>query len=349
MGPPCTLTLPLSLVSPAPLTCRSPSPSPFFPLLDLDRTLSIFAPLAYVAFLVVSLSVFSKVYRRRQAASKANPEPWFPPHKSRDIYVSLLSLDPPPPRPILVAALLRRAMDDVKLIWQVRDAKTSLTTLLQKGQIGDDLWERFLVAEKELEAEIVEVVGEANTFEPGYGQKIFNVASDMVSHERWKDIYRDIPKKRDEENAKLASGPPSAVLSPTSYLTPSSLTLSPSNPLPAAGSPPAPQSTSPTAAADSAPISATAAAAPPAAPAPLASQADAPPEPAPTSSAPTPASPPSSSAPLPPSTPSKSSPALSSPGSPTPSPSETPATPAATPKKTPNKKGKRKPNVKGGR
>ncbi|BGP45828.1 Translocation protein S66 [Rhodotorula kratochvilovae] len=132
-------------------------------------------------------------------------------------------------------------MDDVKLIWSIRDAKTSLTTLLGKGQIGDDLWERFLLAEKELEAEIVEVVGEANTFEPGYGQKIFNIASDMVSHERWKEVYRDINKRREAEKAKLASStPPAAVLAPTPYLTPSSLTLSPSNPLPAAGTTPAP-------------------------------------------------------------------------------------------------------------
>ncbi|GAA6056341.1 hypothetical protein JCM3770_000679 [Rhodotorula araucariae] len=202
--------------------------------------LSILAPLSYIAFLVGSLWLFSKIYRRRQA-NKPAAEPWFPPHKSRDIYVSLLSLDPPPPRPVLVAALLRRAMDDVKLIWSIRDAKTSLTTLLGKGQIGDDLWERFLQAEQELEAEIVEVVGEANTFEPGYGQKIFNIASDMVSHERWKEVYRDIKKRRDEENARLASSsPPAAVLAPTPYLSPSSLTLSPSNPLPAAGITPAP-------------------------------------------------------------------------------------------------------------
>ncbi|BGO97480.1 Translocation protein S66 [Rhodotorula toruloides] len=201
--------------------------------------------------LVVSPSLSERVssapslQRDFARADKPAVEPWFPHHKSRDIYVSLLSLDPPPPRPILVAALLRRAMDDVKLIWSIRDAKTSLTTLLQRGQIGDDLWERFLLAEKELEAEIVEVVGEANTFEPGYGQKIFNIASDMVSHERWKEVYKDTNKKREEENAKLASGlPPSAVLAPNSYLTPSSLTLAPSNPLPAAGTTPAPTAAS---------------------------------------------------------------------------------------------------------
>lgn len=169
-------------------------------------------------------------------------------------------------------------MDDVKLIWSIRDAKTSLTTLLQKGQIGDDLWERFLLAEKELEGEIVEVVGEANTFEPGYGQRIFAHASDMVSHERWKEIYRDIPKQREAERECIVSRsspfsrkdpnpeshvanriemltyydteqrvdsgvPTSRVLAPTSYLSPSSLTLSPSNPLPAAGTSPAPSFT----------------------------------------------------------------------------------------------------------
>ena len=189
-----------------PLTCAScPHSLVLLPLRapsSTHRALSILAPLSYIGFLVGSLWLFSKIYRRRQA-NKPPAEPWFPPHKSRDIYVSLLSLDPPPPRPILVAALLRRAMDDVKLIWQIRDAKTSLTTLLGKGQIGDDLWERFLAAEKELDPEIVEVVGEANTFEPGYGNKIFNAASDMVSHERWKDVYRDISKRRAEESVSL--------------------------------------------------------------------------------------------------------------------------------------------------
>lgn len=126
--------------------------------------------------------------------------PWFPQHKSRDLYVSLLSLEPPPARPILIAALLRRAMDDVKLIWSIRDSKASLGVLLQRGQIGDELWERFCKAEKELEAEITEVVGEANTFQEGYGQQIFGVASDMVNHEKWKEIYDGIPAAREAES-----------------------------------------------------------------------------------------------------------------------------------------------------
>ncbi|KAK4695990.1 translocation protein SEC66, partial [Phenoliferia sp. Uapishka_3] len=164
--------------------------------------------------------------------NEAPPPSWFGPHKSRDLYISLLSIEPPPPRPILIAALLRRAVDDVKLIWSVRDQKQALTTLLAKGQIGDDTWERFLLAEKELEAEIIEVVGEATAFLEGYGQNIFPLASEMATHEKWKDIYLvDMKKDREAQLARQASGPPSLVLSPTSHLTPSSLTLYPSNPL----------------------------------------------------------------------------------------------------------------------
>ncbi|SCZ97381.1 BZ3500_MvSof-1268-A1-R1_Chr4-2g07176 [Microbotryum saponariae] len=162
---------------------------------------------------------------------KAVEKSWFPQHKSRDIYVSLLSLDPAPPRPILIAALLRRAMDDVKLIWTIRDSKQALQTLLTKGQIGDDLWERFQEAEKELEAEIVEVVQEANTFQEGYGQQIFGLASEMVGHEKFKEAYDKIAENRKIEEAKIAAGPASNILAPTTYLTPSSLTLAPSNPL----------------------------------------------------------------------------------------------------------------------
>jgi len=42
----------------------------------------------------------------------------------------------------------------------VRNAKQALTTLLQKGSVGDDLWQRCLLAEKEIEEEVRDVVNE---------------------------------------------------------------------------------------------------------------------------------------------------------------------------------------------
>ncbi len=89
-------------------------------------------------------------------------EPYFPRHKDRDIYVSLLQrTDPPAPDQLLKAALIRRAMTDVHRITRLREDKPALQNLLQKGSIGDDLWNSLLAAEKELEAEILEVAAEA--------------------------------------------------------------------------------------------------------------------------------------------------------------------------------------------
>ena len=67
------------------------------------------------------------------------------------------------PDTILRAALLRRAVEDIHRIIQVRSAKQACSTLLQRGSVGDDLWQRFLRAEKEMEEELRDVVLEASS------------------------------------------------------------------------------------------------------------------------------------------------------------------------------------------
>lgn len=97
--------------------------------------------------------------------------PWFPPHLQRNIYLSLLHLEPEEgkekaravPDSVLRAALLRRAVEDIKRIIQVRTTKQACSTLLQRGSVGDDLWQRFLRAEKEMEEELRDVVMEVRT------------------------------------------------------------------------------------------------------------------------------------------------------------------------------------------
>ena len=101
-------------------------------------------------------------------AKSSSLEPWFEPHIQRDIYLSLLHLEPEPgqdkapavPDSILKAALLQRAKADIHRLLGIRNAKQALTTLLQRGSVGDDLWQRFLRAEKEIEAELRDVVEE---------------------------------------------------------------------------------------------------------------------------------------------------------------------------------------------
>jgi translocation protein SEC66 len=110
----------------------------------------------------------------------------------------LLSHDPQPPTHILAAALMRRAMTDVQRVLQIRDSKQALGALLQKGLIGDDFWNQFQEAEKELEAELTELVQEANTFRPNWGQSIFAQANDMVNHQRLKGIALDVERAREQ-------------------------------------------------------------------------------------------------------------------------------------------------------
>lgn len=146
---------------------------PFPPAPSKSFWLGLLWPTLYLTILIGSLYTFSTTYRRRQQAKKARLAPLLPPHRQRDIYLSLLHLEPSSaggeekektlkkvPDSILKAALLQRALEDIKRIVQLRSAKPALQTLLQRGSVGDELWQRFLSAEQEMEAEVKDVVNE---------------------------------------------------------------------------------------------------------------------------------------------------------------------------------------------
>ena len=131
-------------------------------------------PILYLTIVIGSLYTFSTLRDKRKLNKAANLAPWFPAHKPRDVYLSLLHLDPADasesadgdkklkqvPDSLLKAALLRRALEDITRIVQLRGAKPALQTLLQRGSVGDELWQRFQRAEKEMEEEVKDVVKE---------------------------------------------------------------------------------------------------------------------------------------------------------------------------------------------
>ncbi|KAI0079946.1 hypothetical protein K474DRAFT_1591114 [Panus rudis PR-1116 ss-1] len=161
---------------------------------------SLLAPLLYVTVVFGGLYIFSYYYKRYFA--NRVPEPYFPRHKERDIYVSLLQrTDPPAPEQLLKAALVRRAMTDVQRILRIREDKPAIQVLLQKGSIGDDLLNSIVAAEKELEAEILEVAQEANSFVEGWGQIIFQTATEMLHNERMRSMVEQLPAVRAEKGA----------------------------------------------------------------------------------------------------------------------------------------------------
>lgn len=148
----------------------------------------------------VEHDLFNSPISRSSAQRKFDP--WFPSHPERDLYVTLLQQsNPPAPDAVLKAALLRRAAADLVRIQRIREDKQALQALIQKGSVGDDLWNSCLAAEKELEAELIEVVGEANTFHEQWGQIIFATASELNANEKIKAVLMNMPKMRAEAGA----------------------------------------------------------------------------------------------------------------------------------------------------
>ncbi|OBT71673.1 hypothetical protein VF21_10583 [Pseudogymnoascus sp. 05NY08] len=168
-------------------------------IFDIDWV-GLSVPFAYIIVLAGSLMTFSSIYRKRKAVQSATLAPWFPSHLQRNIYLSLLHMEPEDgnektpkvPESVLRAALLRRAVEDIRRIIQVRTAKQACSTLLQRGSVGDDLWQRFLRAEKEMEDELRDVVMEANALAPNWGLTIFQSANEILANTVFREKLDDI-------------------------------------------------------------------------------------------------------------------------------------------------------------
>ncbi|RMZ90323.1 hypothetical protein DV736_g2453, partial [Chaetothyriales sp. CBS 134916] len=158
-------------------------------------SLSLLLPIAYLSVLIGSLATFSHLYRRRQLHSRLQLEPYFPTHTTRNVYLSLLHLPDHAssstddkakarkvPDSVLRAALLSRACTDIERIMEIRTRKPALNQLLQRGVVGDEIWQRLLRAEQELELEVKDVISEANALAAGWGAVIFQSAGEMVQN-----------------------------------------------------------------------------------------------------------------------------------------------------------------------
>ncbi|KIW07932.1 uncharacterized protein PV09_01839 [Verruconis gallopava] len=166
--------------------------------------LKLALPIVYLGILLSSLYAFSTLYRKRKAARAASLEPWFGPHVQRNIYLSLLHIEPSDTQPkipesVIKAALLRRATEDIHRIMSIRNSKAALSALLQRGSVGDDLWQRFLRAEKEIEEELRDVVNEANAFSPSWGQTIFQSASEIAQNQMLRKRLAELQAQKESE------------------------------------------------------------------------------------------------------------------------------------------------------
>ncbi|KAF9164779.1 translocation protein S66 [Actinomortierella ambigua] len=165
---------------------------------------SIVLAIVYIGGWILSMRIFGYFWKRRKLAINF-AEPWFPEHVPRNQYIALLQQSEPEASEVqLTAALLRRAMEDVVRVLSMREDKQILANLVKQGTLGEDIWTQFTLAEKELEAEVMDVIAEANTFKEGWGQSILQTASEMVMHEKTKQLQKEMKTQREDETRKQA-------------------------------------------------------------------------------------------------------------------------------------------------
>lgn len=170
-------------------------------------SLSLLLPISYLTILITSMYTFSHLYRKRQSLRTQSLAPYFGPHTTRNVYLSLLHLpdtqsDAKVPDSVLRAALLSRACTDIERIMHVRTRKPALSQLLQRGVVGDEIWQRLVRAEQELELELKDVVAEANALANAWGQTIFQSAGEMVQNRMLREKLDGVKESVPEEKAR---------------------------------------------------------------------------------------------------------------------------------------------------
>ncbi|KAJ1980064.1 translocation protein Sec66 [Dimargaris cristalligena] len=151
----------------------------------------------YAAGWAVVFGSFVSVYHRRKQTALNQLESWFPEHAERELYYELLDAGDQVPAAVLQSALIKRAVTDVGRAIDLQTKKQTLSALVKSGTIGDDVWSQFQAAEAELETEMMDLVQEANSLRPGWGQGIFQLASEMLGHQKIREL-REKTERRAE-------------------------------------------------------------------------------------------------------------------------------------------------------
>ncbi|KAF9347511.1 translocation protein S66, partial [Mortierella sp. NVP85] len=140
---------------------------------------SVWLAVIYIGGWILSMRIFGYFWKNRKLAIN-DAEPWFGEHVSRNQYIALLQqTEPEATDNQLMAALLRRAMEDVTRVLSMREDKAVLANLVKQGSVGDDIWTQFTLSERELDAEVRALIEEAETFKDGWSQTILQTASEM--------------------------------------------------------------------------------------------------------------------------------------------------------------------------
>ncbi|KAJ1679793.1 translocation protein Sec66 [Spiromyces aspiralis] len=152
----------------------------------------------YLAGWAVVFGTFVHYYHKRKARALSKIEAWFPEHKERSLYYNLKALRESTPEAVpdsaLKAALLRRAMTDVIRALEIQTNKQPLTELVKSGAIAEELLHQFSAAEKELDAEMLDLLQEAESLQPGWRKIIIPLAAEITSNIRQRELREEMSR-----------------------------------------------------------------------------------------------------------------------------------------------------------
>ncbi|KAI8589379.1 Pre protein translocase subunit Sec66-domain-containing protein [Geranomyces variabilis] len=157
--------------------------------------------------------------KARVAVQHAHDDGYFPPHTSRTQYnelAEMFSPEDPNGLKLLMTSLMKRALTDVQRVFHINEEKAPLQALVNKGTVGEDLLEKLVAAEADLQSEINEVMEEAEMYRPGWGKTIFQEASQMVQMSAQQEAQRIAQEQQAEIQERARAAAQAEAESPTS-------------------------------------------------------------------------------------------------------------------------------------
>lgn len=148
----------------------------------------------YLIGWVIILVIFKLAYNRYQRQKQLTKKKWYPTHPEKEAYEELIAKGEEDEE-VLRKALLRRAMTDLKRVWELQEEKEALHKLTRSGAIPESMWNSYKDADHDMQLEIYDLQAEAETFKPGWSQSILKEAAQLVQRERELQMLRQQVKQ----------------------------------------------------------------------------------------------------------------------------------------------------------
>ena len=157
----------------------------------------------YLIGWVIILVIFKLTYNRYQRQKQFSKKKWYPIHPEKDAYEELIAKGEENEED-LRKALLRRAMTDLKRVWELQEEKEALHKLTRSGAIPESMWNSYKDADHDMQLEIYDLQAEAETFKSGWSQSILKEAAQLVQRERELQMLR---QQINQESSIRAANP----------------------------------------------------------------------------------------------------------------------------------------------